>query len=250
MRKFILITGSNGKIGSSIVKKLLKKNYNVIATYNEKKDRISKVLNKNKSKDNFLLYKFRQEKIFEYKKFFNYLIKHKIELIAGINTAVIRPMKKGLKDSFFNWEKSIKVNSNLNFLFTKNLCDYFSKKGSGKVINIGSIYGSVGPDMNLYKNENFQLEPDYVYNKFALVGLTKYFASVYGKYKVNVNLISPGGFMEKQSKKFQLKYSKKTFLNRMANYDEINGLVIYLISNNSSYMTGQNLILDGGFTSN
>ena len=54
--------------------------------------------------------------------------------------------------------------------------------------------------------------------------------------------------MEKQSKKFQLKYSKKTFLNRMANYDEINGLVIYLISNNSSYMTGQNLIIDGGRT--
>lgn len=251
MKKFILVTGANGKIGSQIVKSLIDNDYNVLATYNKKKNRISKIISKiNTSKNNFIILKFQQSSEIENKKFFNSLKKKKIILVAGINTAVIRPMKKGLNDTFSNWEKSIKINANINYLFTKNMCDYLKKNGGGKVINLGSIYGSVGPDLNIYKNEDFELEPDYVYNKFALIGLTKYFASMYGKYNINVNAISPGGFLEKQSKKFIAKYSKKTFLNRMANYDELDGLVKYLVSDQSSYMTGQNLILDGGFVSN
>ena len=104
----------------------------------------------------------------------------------------------------------------------KYFCSYFKKKKFGRIINIGSIYSLIGPDFNLYKDENFELEPDYIYNKFGMLGLTKYFASKYGKENITVNMISPGGVLADQSKSFKRKYSKKTFLNRMAKKDEIN----------------------------
>ena len=119
-------------------------------------------------------------------------------------------MKKGVSDSIKNWEKSIKINSNSIYLLNKLFCNYFKKK-FGRIINIGSIYSSIGPDFTLYKNENFELEPDYIYNKFGMVGLTKFFASKYGKDNITVNMISPGGVLADQSKSFKLKYSKKHF---------------------------------------
>ena len=250
MNKYILVTGSNGKIGINIIKYLLKNEYNVIATFNKNYDKLKVVIKAKKYKTKLILYQYRQHDLDENKKLLSFIKKNKLDIIAAINSAAIRPMKKGLNDSFANWEKSIKINSNLNYLFNKNMCEYFKKKGGGKIINIGSIYGVVGPDVNLYHNENFSLEPDYAYNKFALIGLTKYFASFYGKHKVIVNTISPGGFEEKQSNSFKKKYSKKTFVGRMAKYEEINGLIKYLISEETNYLTGQNLILDGGFTSN
>jgi NAD(P)-dependent dehydrogenase (short-subunit alcohol dehydrogenase family) len=251
MNKSILITGANGKIGIRIVFYLLKAGYSVVATFNQRNDKLKKIIKKNNlNQKKLVLHRYKQDNLENNKSLIDFLNKNKIILGAAINSATIRPMKKGLKDTLANWEKSVKINANLNYLFNKSMCEYFKKKGGGKIINIGSIYGVVGPDLNLYKNENFVLEPDYVYNKFALVGLTKYFASFYGKYKVCVNTISPGGFEEKQSNSFKMKYSKKTYVGRMAKYNEINGLINYLISDESNYLTGQNIILDGGFTSN
>lgn len=251
MDNYILVTGSNGKIGIRIVSFLLENNFSVIALFNKNNDKLKKMLNSKKfNQGRLILFKNRQHLQKDNKNLLKFINKNKYNLKAAINSATIRPMKKGLNDSFKNWEISIKVNANMNYLFNKHMCEYFKKKGGGKIINIGSIYGVVGPDLNLYRKENFTLEPDYAYNKFALIGLTKYFASFYGKYKVLVNTISPGGFEEKQSRSFKFKYSKKTMIGRMARYDEINGLIKYLISDEASYLTGQNIVLDGGFTSN
>ena len=133
----------------------------------------------------------------------------------------------------------------MQYFFLINFFVNILKNGIGKIVNIGSIYGCVGPDFNIYKNESFELEPDYVFIKFGMVGITKFFASKYGKFNVLVNTISPGGFQDKQSKRFIKKYSKKTLLNRMANYEEVLGLANFLISSEASYITGQNYIVDG-----
>ena len=245
-KQTILITGASGKLGSAILNDLIKKNYNIIGTYSKNKIK----LKMNKINQEVFFKKFDQLKEKNIKHLIKFINEEKLNLIGVVNCAVLRPMKKGLNDSLKNWEKSIKINSNSTYLLNKYFCDFFRNKGFGRIIHIGSIYSAIGPDFKLYKGENFELEPDYIYNKFGMVGLTKYFASKYGKHNVTVNMISPGGVKSNQSKSFQSKYSKKTFLNRMANIDEIGGLVDYILSEKSSYLTGQNIILDGGYTSN
>jgi len=238
----ILITGASGKVGSAILEDLCKKNFNIIATYNKNKI----ILKKN----NLIIKKFDQSKEMQVLNLIKFINKNKLNLIGLVNCSVLRPMKKGSKDSFKNWTKSILINANSTYLINKKFGEYFVKKKFGRIIHIGSIYSLVGPDFNLYKNENFELEPDYLYNKFGMVGLTKYFASKYGKNNVTVNMVSPGGVKSNQSKSFKKNYSKKTFLNRMAKKDEISGLIEFLLSKKSSYLTGQNIVLDGGYTSN
>jgi len=240
----ILITGASGKIGSEILRDLSKKNYNVIGTYLKKKITI------NLSKKNVIAKKLDQSNERNIISLINFIKNKKLNLKGIVNCAVTRPMKKGSKDTLRNWERSIKTNSNSTYLLSKYFCEYFKRKKFGRIIHIGSIYSSVGPDFKLYKNENFELEPDYLYNKFGMVGLTKYYASKYGENNITVNMISPGGVQSEQSKSFKIKYSKKTFLNRMARKNEISGLVEFILSEKSSYLTGQNIILDGGYTSN
>tara|TARA_B100000123_G_scaffold232892_1_gene183011 strand:- start:115 stop:855 length:741 start_codon:yes stop_codon:yes gene_type:complete len=246
MNKTILVTGASGKIGSQIIKELIDKNFCVIGTYLKKKIKLKKKFLNQK----IFTKKFDQSKISDVKKLINFIAKENLDLRGVVNCAVLRPMKKGSNDSLQNWEKSIKVNSNAVYLLNDLFCKFFKKKKFGRIINIGSIYGSIGPDFNLYKSENFELEPDYIYNKFGMIGLTKYFASKYGKENITINTISPGGILANQSKSFIFKYSKKTFLKRMANKNEIFGLVEYILSDKSNYLTGQNIILDGGYTSN
>ena len=218
----------------------------MIETFSKKKIRFKKKFLGQK----IYVKKFNQSNLNDIKQMIKFINKEKLNLKGVVNCAVLRPMKKGSKDTLINWEKSIKINSNAIYLLNDHFCKFFKKKRFGRIINIGSIYSSIGPDFNLYKNENFELEPDYIYNKFGMIGLTKYFAAKYGKENVTVNTISPGGVRANQSKSFINKYSKKTFLKRMANKNEIFGLVEYILSDKSSYLTGQNIILDGGYTSN
>lgn len=247
MKEYILITGSNGLLGSSLTKLFLENNFNIIATYNQNQKNLIKIKKKYK---NLILIKFNPNIVSSYNELFKKISKNKIKIIAAINSMVIRPSKNGANDRLSLWKKSIVVNSEATYLFSKFFCKYFYKKKiSGSLINIGSIYSCIGPDFNIYKNENFELEPDYLYNKFGMYGLTKYFASKYGKFNIRVNMVSPGGIINNQSKTFIKKYSSKTFLKRMCYKDEVFGLVKYLSTNESSYMTGQNLILDGGYVS-
>lgn len=245
-RNTILVTGASGKIGYEIFNELIQKNFDVIGTYSKKKIKFKL---KNLDQKIFIK-KFNQSSIKDVKNLIKFIKKKNLNLTGVVNCAVLRPMKKGSNDTFKNWEKSIKINSNSIYLLNNYFCNFFKKKKFGRIINIGSIYSHIGPDFELYKGENFELEPDYIFNKFGMVGLTKYFASKFGKNNITVNMISPGGVLSNQSKSFKIKYSKKTFLNRMANKNEIFGLVDYILSKKSSYLTGQNIILDGGYTSN
>ena len=148
-----------------------------------------------------------------------------------------------------NWEQIIKV----NLTGTYNCCQIVgSAMKQGSIINVSSIYGLVGPDFSLYQQTKYAGKPmgvsaGYAASKGGVIALTKYFASLYAP-KIRVNCVTPGGIFDNQDENFVKKYSSKTMLGRMANKNEISGTLLYLASDLSSYVTGANIVIDGGLT--
>lgn len=129
------------------------------------------------------------------------------------------------------------------------------KKIKGKIIQLASIYGMIGQDPELYKGINLKENAIYSSIKGGIINQTKQMAAHYGQYGIRVNSISPGGIQGKivgkknnQSKKFIQRYSNKTPLKRMGNASDIAPTIIFLASDASSYITGSNIIIDGGWT--
>lgn len=130
-------------------------------------------------------------------------------------------------------------------LFSENMI----KNNGGSIININSIMGIIGPDFTLYEGLDMNAPPDYFFHKGGLNQLTKYLGSILGKYNIRVNSICPGGYeTPDMHKKFKERYAKKTFLNRLANENDIKGIVVFLASEASAYITGAIIPLDGGYT--
>ena len=123
-----------------------------------------------------------------------------------------------------------------------------SKKRCGKIIAVSSMYGVVAPTPKLYQNLNFHTPAVYTASKSGLIGLVKWLASYLGENNINVNSISPGGVFNDQDEDFVKRLESKIPLKRMAKKDDINGIVSYLLSEESNYANGHNFIIDGGYT--
>ena len=119
---------------------------------------------------------------------------------------------------------------------------------SGSIVNISSIYGVVGPDFTLYNGTDMTMPAAYSAIKGGLINLTRYLASYFGPYNIRINCVSPGGVLDGQPQTFIDNYNNKVPMKRMANPDDISPSVAFLLSNDSTYITGQNLIVDGGWT--
>ena len=165
-----------------------------------------------------------------------------------INAGCIRPMQHFFHDSVENWDKSMSVNARGIFITCRAFGNEMAKQGMGSIINISSVYGMVAPDMNIYEGSNFETEPDYPFLKGGIISFTKYLASYFSKNNVRVNCISPGGFFDNQPEPFLTKYVNKTPLGRMASEEDFKGIIAYLASDMSKYVTGQNIKIDGGWT--
>ena len=164
-----------------------------------------------------------------------------------VNNAVHRPMTKRYQDDVFKWDESMAVNARGLFIMCRIFGDTMAKRGKGSIINISSIYGVVAPDNKIYEGLAMGTEPDYPYTKGGMIAYTRYLASHYAKKGIRVNCISPGGLStDSLPKSFFKRYCAKVLLGRMANYDDIKGAIVYLASDASSYVTGINLIVDGG----
>ena len=150
------------------------------------------------------------------------------------------------------WNKSLEVNLTGVFQITQAVCDVMDKAGKGSIINIGSNYGLVGPDQRIYKRDSETKQPykPVVYSvcKAALIGFTKYLATYYAGTKIRVNMRTPAGILNNHDDEFIKKYSTRTILGRMSEKEEYCGSILFLASDASSYMTGANLIIDGGWT--
>ena len=165
-----------------------------------------------------------------------------------VNNAVLRPMKSwdGTAEQF---TQSMVVNGTGIFLMTRAFGRHMaSRPGGGSIVNIGSIQGNVGPDFSLYEGLGLDTPPDYFFHKGGMIQLTRYAASKLGPAGVRVNCISPGGFYTNQPPQFLERYHARTFLKRMANENDLKGVVVFLASDASAYITGANILVDGGYT--
>jgi NAD(P)-dependent dehydrogenase (short-subunit alcohol dehydrogenase family) len=167
-----------------------------------------------------------------------------------VNNAVLRPMKS--PEAIEEFELSMKVNATGTVNITRLFAEEMKRRNSGVIINISSIYGVLGPDISLYEETGMRKgTPDYYFHRAGIINLTRYYASILGQYNIRVNCISPGGLFNKQKAQpaeFITRYNKKTFLGRMANREDIKGLVVFLASDASSYITGENVMMDGGLS--
>jgi NAD(P)-dependent dehydrogenase (short-subunit alcohol dehydrogenase family) len=169
---------------------------------------------------------------------------------ALVNNAVLRPMKKGFRDEASAFAESMKVNATGLFVITRAVGDVMAEHGAGSIINIGSIQGMIGPDPTIYRGTSMSgWYPDYFFHKGAVINFTRFIASYYGAKGVRCNCISPGGFRTPDHPDpFVSAYSDRTFLGRLANSTDLMGVIVFLASDASVYITGANIPVDGGYT--
>jgi NAD(P)-dependent dehydrogenase (short-subunit alcohol dehydrogenase family) len=148
------------------------------------------------------------------------------------------------------WEKTLSVNLTGIFLCCQEFGKIMKKQKHGSIVNISSIYGIVGADQSIYGKSKLSLPISYASSKGAIIAMTMYLASYWRNQNIRINSLTLGGVKDTvyQKKEFIKNYSKKTMLGRMAKKDEYDGAILFLISDASSYMTGSNLIVDGGWT--
>jgi NAD(P)-dependent dehydrogenase (short-subunit alcohol dehydrogenase family) len=144
------------------------------------------------------------------------------------------------------WQKAMEVNLTSVFEISQGLLPLLRKSQGANIVNISSIYGLYGPDWRLYENTNMANPAAYSVTKSGLIGLTRWLATTTAP-DVRVNAIAPGGIFRNQPDEFVKKYSSKTPLGRMATEDDYRGILQFLASDLSSYVTGQVISVDGGF---
>jgi len=149
------------------------------------------------------------------------------------------------------WQAALDVNLTGMFLCCQSAVRPMLAQGSGVIVNICSMYGVVGPDQRLYQRDGQQVTYKPVYysvTKAGVLGLTHYLATYYAGKSIRVNALTPGGVFNSHDKTFLDAYAARSVLGRMAQKDEMNGALLFLASDASAYMTGSNLVVDGGWT--
>jgi NAD(P)-dependent dehydrogenase (short-subunit alcohol dehydrogenase family) len=248
--KNIIICGGSGQLGNSLITFLLKKK--------------SKIINL----DLFKLdiddpnYEFFKVDVTNEKNVLKVLQKintkyKKIDILINIfhfkGDRKLQPF-----NSFFNefhdyplktWKKTLDVNLNGLFIICKHVLKNMLKHKKGVIVNTSSTYGINSPVKSIYGKSGINNPIGYATTKAATINFTKYIATHYANKNIRANVLVPGGIDNiKQTKYFKKEYCKRTPMNRMADVDEFNESILYLISNASRYVTGSSLIVDGGWT--
>ena len=152
-----------------------------------------------------------------------------------------------MEQSAATWRRAVEMNLTVPFILTQQLAPLLKESGRGSVVNFSSIYGLMGPDLRLYDDTSMNNPAAYGAAKGGLLQLTRWLSTVLAP-DIRVNAITPGGVLRGQPEVFQERYTSRTPLRRMAIEEDFKGAVAYLASDLSAYVTGQNLIVDGGWS--
>ena len=238
--KICIVTGCNGYVGKTIVKKLYALGVKIIGT---------DIIQKNDKKLKYF-YKLDLNKKIEIENFAKIINRKfkKIDILVN-NASYVGTSKVGknnFEKTFYN-EKFERLNLTNTIYFTNLILKNLQKSKSSSIINISSIYSLLGFDYNLYKGTNMKTPLAYGISKAGLSHFSKMLSSALPP-NIRVNSISPGGIYRRQPKKFIKKYLKKTPLKRMCREEDVANAVVFFSSDLSNYITGQNLIIDGGYS--
>jgi NAD(P)-dependent dehydrogenase (short-subunit alcohol dehydrogenase family) len=238
--KIIIVTGGNGLLGSAIVEQIRQEgafciNFEINHKTNDDLSNIECDITNKDSIDNALS-----------------LVLKKYKKIDGlVNNAYPRSddwSNKFEDIELDSWKKNLEWQLNSYFYLSQQVANQMSKQKKGSIINMASIYGIIAPDFSVYNETNMTTPAAYAAIKGGLINLTRYMASYFGPKQIRVNAISPGGIFDNQNITFVKNYKKRVPMGRMGSPDDIAPAVIFLLSNDSKYITGQNMIIDGGWT--
>lgn len=187
---------------------------------------------------------------------FSDIIKHwgRIDVLVNGAAAKSPNFFEPLEDYYIeDWHSVLDSNLTSMFLCTQGVLKQMQIQNYGTIINIGSIYGEVGPDARIYEGSEYMGKSintpvTYAVTKGAVSSFTRYLAVTQAPYGIRANAVSPGGVFNGQNETFVKKYSSRTPMGRMAEKEEIAAAVLFLASDGASYITGQNLLVDGGWT--
>lgn len=257
--KTIILTGSAGLLGSEYSQILSRYGADVVLVDVDRKPNqlLEKSIRKNYHTNPMLLtLDISNQK--NVKEMVNKVVKKYGKIDCLINNAFLNHARKKSKTRSISlesfpleiWNQSLSSNLTSVFLCCKEVGRQMVKQKNGVIVNISSIYGILGADQRIYGKSSLNSPVSYGATKGAIVNLTHYLAAYWHRKNIRVNTLTLGGVQDAsyQSKKFIKNYSHRTMLGRMAKKSDFNGALLFLVSDASSYMTGSNLIVDGGWS--
>jgi NAD(P)-dependent dehydrogenase (short-subunit alcohol dehydrogenase family) len=256
--KVIILTGSSGFLGTQFANSLSQSGAHVVLVDIE--------TDKNKKLEKTIISKYHTKPtayhiditdLNSVKKLIKSVFKKYGQIDGLVNNAAFHPKTKtkNISVAFEDfptslWNDAISINLTGMFYLSQQVGKIMKKQGKGSIVNISSIYGLSGPDQRIYGKSQLNSPVAYAVTKGGVINFTRYLAAYWNNKNIRVNTLSLGGVEAKKymDKNFIKNYSNKTILGRMAQNSEYNGSLLFLLSDASSYMTGSNLVVDGGWT--
>lgn len=238
--KIIIITGGSGLLGKAIIERLTLEgafciNFEINIESNADLSKVYCDITDSDSIDKALA-----------------LVFSKYPKVDGlVNNAYPRTKDWGTKFEEIelnSWKQNVDWQLNSYFYITQKVAIHMAEQKFGSIINMTSIYGLVGPDFSVYNGTSMTMPAAYSAIKGALVNFTRYVASYFGPQQIRINSVSPGGIFDNQNEVFVENYCKKVPMRRLGTPQDISPTVAFLLSDDSRYITGQNIIIDGGWT--
>lgn len=247
--KVIVVTGGTRRYGYHFCEALGEAGGTVILTSRDKKraeERAKKTTGRGQKAFGYSLELARDDSINE---FVATVIKTHKKVDILVNSARFIPQTPHHKIDREELDRSFTINTVGLILLTRRVVEEMKKAGGGNIINISSIYGMGGQDPSIYRDPDPNISLDYPMQKGGIIAYTKQLATTLAQYNIRCNCLSLGGFRESSHDPYFLeRYEKRVPLGRMAKGEDVNGPIIFLASDASAYMTGANLVVDGGWT--